>query len=342
MPKTGRYVSAQLLRLLADCTGGTPDAFSALLQNAGVSETIAADPHARVSADAVYAALSALRDHLGAQGGLRLARRLAAASASTLPMSIMAHCAALDSALEKLTRYHDITSNSIRLALRRDAQGAWLVLQADLQLDSALERILVEAAVAACALMLGDITGGKARPESVRFACPAPADIRPYLAFFGCPVLFEQAETGLRLTAQTLRLPIAMSDPRLLTVLESYADSILLENGGGLRGEAGRFARSALLKGQGVTVQDAARRLSLSVRALQLRLRAEGASYRAIVEDAKKEIAVQSLRRGELPLCDIAFLLGFSEQSAFNHAFKRWTGQSPRQYAVRIQRENGA
>ncbi|SHJ12741.1 Helix-turn-helix domain-containing protein [Desulfatibacillum alkenivorans DSM 16219] len=54
--------------------------------------------------------------------------------------------------------------------------------------------------------------------------------------------------------------------------------------------------------------------------------------YREILDYVRRETALQYLQKGEMTLCDIAYLLGFSEQSAFNRAFKRWTGKSPKSF----------
>jgi AraC-like DNA-binding protein len=68
---------------------------------------------------------------------------------------------------------------------------------------------------------------------------------------------------------------------------------------------------------------------------LQTKLKEEGTSYRQILDQVRKELALDYLERPEMTMFDIAFLLGFSEQSAFNHAFKRRTGSSPKEYQKR-------
>lgn len=331
-----RYISAQLLSMLFAFLEDQPEALRALLAKTGAPPGEAFDPQARISVDAVCAAVSALRGRLNLQNGLCLARQPGLYRNNTLLMSILSHCGTLDKAVEKLAQYHDIASDSIRLLLTRGANGVALAWQADLPLDRQTERIFVEAAVAASVLIFRELTAGQARPACVRFSYPAPPDTADYEAFFHCPVLFAQEHTGITLDSSTLRLPIAMSDAKLLSVLEEYAGTLLRDADGELRDQVYSFVRESVLRGQDIGVQAAARRFAISVRTLQSRLRADGTSYRAIVETAKKDIAVQSLRQGKLPLYDIAFLLGYSEQSAFNHAYKRWTGFSPRQHLKRL------
>ncbi|HWO08502.1 MAG TPA: helix-turn-helix transcriptional regulator, partial [Polyangiaceae bacterium] len=75
-----------------------------------------------------------------------------------------------------------------------------------------------------------------------------------------------------------------------------------------------------------------ARRLGLGERTLQRRLRDEGTSFAALLDEARAELARSYLGDSKLAIFEVAYLLGYSEPSAFNRAFRRWTGKSPREY----------
>jgi AraC-like DNA-binding protein len=95
-----------------------------------------------------------------------------------------------------------------------------------------------------------------------------------------------------------------------------------------------RQAVSAVL-GEGVpTLSKIASELGLSARTLQRRLSASGQTYQSIVDAARRQLAHQLLRETDHCLAEIAFRTGFSEQSAFSRAFKRWSGQTPRSYRL--------
>jgi len=79
-------------------------------------------------------------------------------------------------------------------------------------------------------------------------------------------------------------------------------------------------------------VVDVARRLDLGQRTLQERLQERDTSFREIVDDVRKELALRYLRRAELDVTDVAMLLGYSDARAFHRAFKRWTGETPGRY----------
>ncbi|MGD8803865.1 MAG: helix-turn-helix transcriptional regulator [Gammaproteobacteria bacterium] len=75
-----------------------------------------------------------------------------------------------------------------------------------------------------------------------------------------------------------------------------------------------------------------ARELNLSERSLQRKLKERGTSFRALLDNVRKMAAIQYIKNPVNSMSDIAFLLGFSEQSAFSRAFKKWTGTSPIKY----------
>src|SRR4029453_11962838 len=70
----------------------------------------------------------------------------------------------------------------------------------------------------------------------------------------------------------------------------------------------------------------------ISVRTLQRRLRAEGLVFERLFDDVRREQAIPLLADPTLPVSDVAGLLGYVEQSSFSHAFRRWTGMSPREW----------
>lgn len=82
------------------------------------------------------------------------------------------------------------------------------------------------------------------------------------------------------------------------------------------------------------TLSAVASDIGLGPRTLQRRLSDSGHSFQGIVDLARKELALRLLRETELGLAEIAFLTGFSEQSGFTRAFKRWAGQTPRSYRL--------
>ncbi|MFH2060247.1 MAG: helix-turn-helix domain-containing protein [Pseudomonadota bacterium] len=86
-------------------------------------------------------------------------------------------------------------------------------------------------------------------------------------------------------------------------------------------------------------ISHVANMLAVGTRSLQEKLKSEQTSFRILLESVRKQIALESLATKQLAICDIAFLLGYSDQSAFNHAFKRWTGKAPKAYITKTEAE---
>jgi AraC-like DNA-binding protein len=88
-----------------------------------------------------------------------------------------------------------------------------------------------------------------------------------------------------------------------------------------------RALRSALTTDD-AQLDGVARRLGMTPRSLQRRLKDEGTVFQTVRDEMRRELADQYLKKG-MSLAEISFLLGFSEPSAFFRAFKRWTGLTP-------------
>lgn len=170
-------------------------------------------------------------------------------------------------------------------------------------------------------------------PSLITFIHPAPIDaeeMAAYETFFGCPVQFDDAYTRVRFPLAYLAIPMPHSDPGLRALLDRQAQALLLA-----LPNSDAFDRALqqvmvrLLPENTATLQRAADALHVSVRTLQRRLDARELSWQHMLDRTREQLARQYLADRALTLGDIALLLGFSEQSAFNRAFKRWTGQTP-------------
>ena len=78
-----------------------------------------------------------------------------------------------------------------------------------------------------------------------------------------------------------------------------------------------------------------AERLGMSARTLQRKLHASGTSHQELLDEMRRDLAVRYLREPGMAVCEVAYLLGFSESSAFHRAFKRWTGTTPSEFRRR-------
>ena len=155
------------------------------------------------------------------------------------------------------------------------------------------------------------------------------ADATPYRAWFDAPVTFGAPATQLVLPTAALAAPLASSDPNLLAILTRAADELHRQRpvDASLTAQVARTLREVLRSDDG-QVDRVAKRLGLTSRSLQRKLKDEGTSFNAVREDVRQQLSRRYLEEG-LSIAEISFLLGFSEPSAFFRAFKRWTGLTP-------------
>jgi AraC-like DNA-binding protein len=143
----------------------------------------------------------------------------------------------------------------------------------------------------------------------------------------------EPTVTVQVLRAGTLAPPQREADPWLRALVEQRARALLEQLGPGTA-FAARVAVAvgyAIQRGS-VGLEVVARELAIGSRTLQRRLATEGRTFRAVVDDARRELAQQYLADRGQSVADVALLLGFSEQAAFHRAFVRWTGITPGQF----------
>jgi AraC-like DNA-binding protein len=170
---------------------------------------------------------------------------------------------------------------------------------------------------------------------SFTFAAPDEPQARAcYEQTFGGSVRFNQPVNKLTLPLAYLAIPVVQRNAAVHELLRAQAEADLMEraarNGGFLRQLETLLA--ARLDGGSVTLGSVAQELDLSPRTLQYRLDGHGLSFRALLERVRCRLAEQHLRNPALSLTEVAMMLGFADQSAFQHAFKRWKGMSPGEF----------
>jgi AraC-like DNA-binding protein len=190
-----------------------------------------------------------------------------------------------------------------------------------------------ETGITAIIKLARDLCGQTLPLTRVDFVNPAPRQVQPYRAFFGCPVHFGQAVSRLVIPLSYMALPLAQPDPMLLKLMEDQVNDAVsrLPDEGDLADVTCRVVANLAKDGM-PELEQVAYEMRMTPRVLYRRLAAQGLNFRELRESALQQLAEQHLRDGRLSLADVALLLGYSEQSAFTRAFKRWTGHTPTQW----------
>jgi AraC-like DNA-binding protein len=166
----------------------------------------------------------------------------------------------------------------------------------------------------------------------VTFRYPEPADRGPYDAHFGVRIQFDAPLDRIRYPRQVFDWPQPGASARIAQLAEAQARAIESTMQSTTWLDDVRGAITQLLPDGDATLERVAKLLDLSPRTLQRKLEREGTSLRELVDDVRRSLAQTYIADGAMSLATIAFVLGFSEQSAFHRAFVRWTGQSPGDY----------
>jgi AraC-like DNA-binding protein len=170
-------------------------------------------------------------------------------------------------------------------------------------------------------------------PEEAWFAYPPPDHADDYERVLEVPVHFDASHDAVVFSASMLDDPNPASDPALVQALERHAQELLakLPLGDDLRSRVRH--RIASLLPSGASAEAVAEMLGMSARSLRRRLEAERTSYKHILDEVRCELARRYLAQEQRGVEEVALALGFSDGSAFHKAFRRWTGESPTDFA---------
>ena len=176
--------------------------------------------------------------------------------------------------------------------------------------------------------------GASLQPLAVSLRRPQPADSAPYRDFFGCAVDFGAAEDSFVLARDVVDAPLPTANQALAATFDVIlAEQLAALDEADLATRCKGYLLQQLTSGTPAE-NDLASALGMSRRSLQRRLGELGASYQQLLDETRYGLARRYLDSATKNVTEIAFLLGFSEQSAFCRAFKRWSGRSPTAYRV--------
>jgi AraC-like DNA-binding protein len=259
--------------------------------------------------------------------GLHMAQAIPAGTFDVLEYAFRSS-PTLGSALEQLARYGRVIN---------DRAGARLLFQDDaiaVTTGPPTERQRVEFAFAFLIRLARETTGTSLTPLEVRFVHAPPESLVEHRAFFRAPLHYDALSNQLVLARSDTTRPLVSADHALAGVVRRRLDKMLTQiplEDEPIAARVRRMLLDSLARGEG-SADAIARELGVSKRTLHRRLRAEGASLRGILDEVRGEVATTLLRGTSLGTGEVAFVLGYSEPAAFHRFFRRWTGQTPRDF----------
>ena len=171
------------------------------------------------------------------------------------------------------------------------------------------------------------------RPIAIHFRHKPAGDIKEYERILKTKVLFEQEYNQAIFLPAILDAPIYNPNPRIARLLDEELQQLMreVENQDTLTLRLWRFFRSDQQASR-LGIEEISKRFHITARTLQRRLQQEGTSFQDELKDYHSQQAQQLLNSKKLTISEIAFEMGFNDSSAFHKAFKRWTGQTPKEF----------
>jgi AraC-like DNA-binding protein len=329
------HVSTALVRALADVAqqhGISPETLLGSETGALYSEPAEHSISLSVFQSLLSRAICLTRDPaLGLRCGLQ-----ASESSFGLMSPLVSHAPTLRHALALVTQFQPLLSDSVRLQLVEHSGVAQL--RCDLDREVARNRSFVELVVAGLLRMLQAFGCAKRDIRAVCFAHPRPDYYHAYTVACAGAERFDQAFTSIEFPAHALDRPHLHRHSELHKLMLGQAERSLER----VRRPLSCSERvQVLLYSSSVSEMPdmvaAARTVGLSIRSLRRRLAEEGTSYRELTQTALHESACCLLRNPALTLQQVAHELGFSDASAFHHAFRRWKKLTPAEYRAALE-----
>jgi AraC-like DNA-binding protein len=238
----------------------------------------------------------------------------------------------IGAAMAKVADYFPLINDTVRLPYVVGDREVTFGVEAPSR-PALISRPYAEYTLAAVFLRTRIATNQRFALIRVDFSQPAPADVSEHRRIFECPVQFDAPACQLVLAREVWDTARSGTNPALFAVLDTHA-RMLLDQLPRPTETASRVRRAieGELRGGNPRLESIAKQLAMSPRTLQRRLRDEGVAFDELLDDLRFRTAKAYLAQKDIAGAEVAYLLGFAEPSSFNHAFKRWAGQTPTEY----------
>ncbi|EFL15732.1 AraC family transcriptional regulator [Streptomyces sp. C] len=244
-------------------------------------------------------------------------------------------CRDLGAAVERAAAFYGLFPGGPELALETGGGQARFTVRNDFDGDE--ERFLTECVLAIWHRLCSWLVGRRIPLEHAAFAYPPPPHRAEYDALFDCPVRFGAGRTEAVFDARWLTAPLVRDEAALDAMLRRVPFDLLSRPEYGTTvAEQVRRTLTRRLRGSPRLPElgEVAARLAVSPATLRRRLRQEGTSFQQLKDDVRRDAAIAGLAEGGEPIAELAARLGFSEDTAFHRAFRRWTGTTPGAYRI--------
>ena len=247
----------------------------------------------------------------------------------------MMSSATLEQAVQIAVKYHRMAGAMFELKFMSDESSAVLRIE-HLLPGGEVARYVVEELFIGITWLIGLLLGQDHAPTRIALHYSEPAYSDKHRNYFRCNVEFDQTYSEYRFDKSSLTQRLAESDANTARICEESCRQLL--NQMEIEDDISSRVCHLLLSSPGEfpKLDAVAQKLSVGARTLRRRLNELGTSYQKILDDVRRELAIEYLQTTNLTLQEIAELLGYSEVTNFRRAFMRWVEMSPYQYRLQM------
>lgn len=175
---------------------------------------------------------------------------------------------------------------------------------------------------------------GKSNHSEIALTCEKFSHRNSYEDRCGSPVSFRKSEASIIVPTSVMDAPLRQHDPGLFKTLMDFARVRIArsEPDDFIASIRNQVIKSLQADGMVPSIKQVAQNLHMATRSLQRKIRQRGTNFRNLVDETRHQLAIEYLRSRDANLSQVAIALGFSELSAFDRAFSRWTGSNPRTF----------
>lgn len=288
-----------------------------------------------VSAEEFLTLHELLANKLGRGFAIRVGQRMKIEDYGVLGLSWRT-CSRVGEIFERSERFFKLLSNTFVWQIQKEENISHIILNREAHRRGM--ELSTEASLSATVVVLQAMSEQKISPTQVSFKHRSPKDLTSFEKAFNCPILFNQSQYSISYKTEDLNLRTAKADASINSYLLQQVD----EKTKGIKIPGTKIVQDIeyLIKDALPTgipsIHYIANLTAMSNRTLTRRLSEIGVTYRDLIKKTQETIAKDMLRNTDQSIGEIGFLTGFSEQSAFNRAFKKWTDLTPSEFRKSI------
>ena len=325
------YVTSLFAHKVVAAAGGGVDA-AAMLASVGIAPDAPLDAGQMIPAQRYYELLEKIAGQIDVTDlPVRTGASMRLDEYGALGLAFKA-ATTLGASFARVERYAGLWTSVVEYELRPATGGTLFILHRAGERRLGM-RLSNEATLVSAVAIARQVCPVPLAPVEVLVRHPAPRRVAAHEEWFGCPVRFGAERDAILFSDETLARPNILGDEGISQYLTTHLDAELSEMTWepALVMQARAAIAQALSEGA-PKMAEIASGLGLSARSFHRRLSEHGMSFQSLTEETRRDLAEGLLRDERHSLAEIAFLTGFSEQSAFTRAFKRWVGTTPATY----------